>query len=168
MGLHTELFYAIIPTLFLCFLLIPTSCNIFNGFHSCSCHIFYSGRCIIELKFKKKKKEKHFGCPATFWFGTFAMLFSATGCVVCHENTTLLQSLFVKLEALAKSTKIKFTQNIVANMGITIEILLVSVLLVSALDILPKGGGGVWYSCIHSNLQSAEFQRHEPDWLSST
>ena len=24
---------------------------------------------------------------ATFWFGTFAMLFSATGCVVCHENT---------------------------------------------------------------------------------
>jgi len=24
---------------------------------------------------------------ATFWFGTFAMLFSATGCVVHHENT---------------------------------------------------------------------------------
>ena len=36
---------------------------------------------------KKKKKEKHFGRLATFWFGTFAMLFSATGCVVCHENT---------------------------------------------------------------------------------
>jgi len=27
----------------------------------------------------------------------------------------------VKLEALAKSAKVKFTQNIVANMGITIE-----------------------------------------------
>ena len=27
-----------------------------------------------------KKKEKH------FWFGTFALLFSATGCVVRHEN----------------------------------------------------------------------------------
>jgi len=36
---------------------------------------------------KKKKKEKHFGRLATFWFRTFAMLFSATGCVVCHENT---------------------------------------------------------------------------------
>jgi len=23
----------------------------------------------------------------TFWFGTFAMLFSATGCAVRHENT---------------------------------------------------------------------------------
>ena len=33
-------------------------------------------------KKKKKKKEKHFGRLATFWFGTFAMLFSATGCVV--------------------------------------------------------------------------------------
>jgi len=38
-------------------------------------------------KKRKKKKEKHFGRPVTFWFGTFAMLFSATGCVVCHENT---------------------------------------------------------------------------------
>ena len=36
---------------------------------------------------KKKKKEKHFGRLATFWCGTFAMLFSATGCVVYHENT---------------------------------------------------------------------------------
>ena len=36
---------------------------------------------------KKKKKEKHFGRLVTFWFGTFAMLFSATGCVVRHENT---------------------------------------------------------------------------------
>jgi len=40
-------------------------------------------------KKKKKQKEKHFGRPVTFWFGTFAMLllFSATGCVVGHENT---------------------------------------------------------------------------------
>jgi len=36
---------------------------------------------------KKKKKEKHFGRLVTFWFGTFAVLFSATGCVVRHENT---------------------------------------------------------------------------------
>ena len=36
----------------------------------------------FELAHLKKKKEKHFGRPATFWFGTFAMLFSATGCVV--------------------------------------------------------------------------------------
>jgi len=41
---------------------------------------------LARLK-KKKKKEKHFGHLATFWFGTFAMLFSATGCVVHHENT---------------------------------------------------------------------------------
>ena len=38
-------------------------------------------------RLKKKKKGKHFGRLATFWFGTFAMLFSATGCVVRHENT---------------------------------------------------------------------------------
>jgi len=41
---------------------------------------------LAHLK-KKKKKEKHFGCLVTFWFGTFMMLFSATGCVVRHENT---------------------------------------------------------------------------------
>jgi len=35
---------------------------------------------------KKKKKEKHFGSLATFWFGTFTMLFHTTGCVVRHEN----------------------------------------------------------------------------------
>ena len=40
-----------------------------------------------KKKKKKKKKEKHFGRLATFWFGTFAMLFSATGCVYRHENT---------------------------------------------------------------------------------
>ena len=32
---------------------------------------------LARLK-KKKKKEKHFGCLVTFWFGTFTMLFSAT------------------------------------------------------------------------------------------
>jgi len=32
-------------------------------------------------------KEKHFGHLVTFWFGTFAMLFSTTGCVVGYENT---------------------------------------------------------------------------------
>ena len=42
---------------------------------------------LARLKKKKKKKEKHFGRLATFWFGTFAMLFSATGCVVRHENS---------------------------------------------------------------------------------
>ena len=36
---------------------------------------------------KKKKKEKHFGRLATFWFGAFEMLCSATGCVFHHENT---------------------------------------------------------------------------------
>ena len=40
--------------------------------------------------------------------------------------------------------------------------------LVSVTDTIPKGGEGVWYSCIHSNLQSVEFQRHESDWLSTT
>ena len=38
-----------------------------------------------KKKKKKKKTEKHFGCLVTFWFGTFAMLFSATGWVF-HEN----------------------------------------------------------------------------------
>ena len=43
---------------------------------------------IAHLKKKKeKKKEKHFGRLATFCFGTFAMLFSTTGCVVHHEDT---------------------------------------------------------------------------------
>jgi len=41
---------------------------------------------LARLK-KKKKKEKHFGHLVTFWFGTFPMLYSATGCVVRHENT---------------------------------------------------------------------------------
>ena len=41
----------------------------------------------FELARLKKKKEKHFGRLATFRFGAFAMLFSATGCVFRHENT---------------------------------------------------------------------------------
>jgi len=32
----------------------------------------------------EEKEESHL---ATFWFGTFAMLFHATGFVVHHENT---------------------------------------------------------------------------------
>jgi len=36
---------------------------------------------------RRRKKEKHFGRLATFGFSTFAMTFSATGCVVRHENT---------------------------------------------------------------------------------
>jgi len=42
---------------------------------------------LARLKKKKKKKEKHLGGLMTYWFGTFAMLFSAAGCVVRHENT---------------------------------------------------------------------------------
>jgi len=41
---------------------------------------------LARLK-KKKKKEKHSGRLVTFWFDTFTMLFSTTGCVVRHENT---------------------------------------------------------------------------------
>ena len=33
---------------------------------------------------------------------------------------------------------------------------------------VTKGGGRVWYSCIHSNLLSTEFQRYESDWLSAS
>jgi len=42
---------------------------------------------LARLKKKKKNKAKHFGRLVTFWFGTFAMLFSTTGCVFRHENT---------------------------------------------------------------------------------
>jgi len=41
----------------------------------------------FELARLKKKKENHFGRLVTFWFGTFAMPFSTTGCGVHHENT---------------------------------------------------------------------------------
>jgi len=40
-----------------------------------------------KFELARLKKEKHFGGLATFWLGTFAMLISATGCVVRHENT---------------------------------------------------------------------------------
>ena len=40
-----------------------------------------------EEEEEEEEEEKHFGRLATFWFSTFAMLFSATGCVVRHENT---------------------------------------------------------------------------------
>jgi len=35
----------------------------------------------------EEEDEKHFGHPATFWFGTFTMLFNTTGCAVHHQNT---------------------------------------------------------------------------------
>jgi len=37
----------------------------------------------LKKKKKKKKKEKHFDrlATSTFWFGAFAMLCSATGCI---------------------------------------------------------------------------------------
>ena len=58
--------------------------------------LLFCAKTIVKLKesrkfdlarLKKKKKEKHFGRLETFWFGAFAMLFSATGFVFRHENT---------------------------------------------------------------------------------
>ena len=46
---------------------------------------------------KKKKKEKHFGCLATFWFGTFMMLFWASGHLVHHETLKDEQYMVVSL-----------------------------------------------------------------------
>ena len=34
-----------------------------------------------------EEDDDDFGRVATLWFGTFAICFSTTGCVVCHENT---------------------------------------------------------------------------------
>jgi len=43
---------------------------------------------MMMKKKKKRKKKKNFADGlATFWFSTFAMPFSATGCAVHHENT---------------------------------------------------------------------------------
>jgi len=53
----------------------------------CAKTIVKESRKFELARLKKKKKEKDFGHLATFWFGTFTMLFSATGCVVHHENT---------------------------------------------------------------------------------
>jgi len=39
-----------------------------------------------EEKEEEEEERKHFGRLVTFWFCTFAMLFSATGCVLCYEN----------------------------------------------------------------------------------
>ena len=50
-----------------------------------------------KKKKKKKKKEKHFGRLATFWFGTFAMLFNATGCVVRHEHSEMNGRVLLRL-----------------------------------------------------------------------
>jgi len=36
---------------------------------------------------EEEERKKKFGRLVTFWFGTFTMLFHATGCVVHHENT---------------------------------------------------------------------------------
>jgi len=41
----------------------------------------------LEEEEEEEEERKHFACLVTFWFGTFTMLFSATGCVVRHENT---------------------------------------------------------------------------------
>ena len=40
-----------------------------------------------EEEEEERKKENHFGHLATFRFGTFTMLFHATGHVVHHENS---------------------------------------------------------------------------------
>jgi len=34
---------------------------------------------------EKKKKEKHFGCLVTLWFGTFTFFFGTTRRVLGHE-----------------------------------------------------------------------------------
>jgi len=36
---------------------------------------------------EEKEEEENTGCLATFWIGSFAMLFRATGHVVHHKNT---------------------------------------------------------------------------------
>jgi len=41
----------------------------------------------FELAQKKRKKNILIGRLMTFRFGTFATLFSATGCVARHENS---------------------------------------------------------------------------------
>jgi len=59
----------------------------------CKMLLFYANTILKESHnfelavWRRRKKEKRFGCLATFWFGTFAMLFCATGHIVCHENT---------------------------------------------------------------------------------
>jgi len=45
--------------------------------------LFLTADACLSWRRRRRKKER----LATFWFGTFAMLSSATECVVCHENT---------------------------------------------------------------------------------
>jgi len=52
----------------------------------CCCFVRKASWRVTQI-WTSPKKEKHFGRLATFWLGTFAMLFSAIGCVVRHENT---------------------------------------------------------------------------------
>ena len=80
-----------------CFLRLPVSCK--NTAQRkmllfCAKTIVKESRKfeLARLKKKKKKKEKHFGSLVTFWFGTFAMLFSATGCVVYHGKHSKMNS----------------------------------------------------------------------------
>ena len=62
---------------------------------SAKCCCFFANTIVKEshkfelacLKKKKKKNKMHYGHLANFLFGTFVMPFSATGCVVHHENT---------------------------------------------------------------------------------
>jgi len=49
--------------------------------------IFWTSPSEEEEEEEEEEGRKTFGCMATFLFGTFAMLFSATGCVVHHEST---------------------------------------------------------------------------------
>ena len=56
------------------------------------CSVKKAGLCETIVKESHKfelvrLKKEHFGRLATFWFGTLAMLFSATGRVVWQENT---------------------------------------------------------------------------------
>ena len=53
----------------------------------CAKTIVKDSRKFELARLKKKKKVKQFGRLVTFWFGTFAMPFSATGYVFRHENT---------------------------------------------------------------------------------
>jgi len=58
-------------------------CSVENAVVLCE----ITGKESRKFELARLKKKKHFGRLATFWFSTFAMLFSATGCVVHHENT---------------------------------------------------------------------------------
>ena len=44
-------------------------------------------KCCCFVQEEEEEEGKHFGRLAIFLFGTFVMLFSATGCGVRHENT---------------------------------------------------------------------------------